>query len=217
MQAHKELDASASDVAELEDKLAAAHRKLQRQEEERQEAESATAQQGLQLDALAQDMKALQLALDRVKQDRQQVSSSHYLHIDFCCFQIHLPSFRLSSCFIATVYVRSSVQVLVTTCITLGFCSRLCHMSVVIVFLLPLTFFLSSSCFLMLVLPLFVCLLITCSHSQSSSCLPPACQAALHTENGVFARHAHGHEGLDRPVVSQLLLATHALQHSPCQ
>ena len=73
MQAHKELDASASDTAELEDKLTAAHRKLQRQEEERQEAESARAEQGLQLTALAQDMKALHLALERVKQDRQQV------------------------------------------------------------------------------------------------------------------------------------------------
>lgn len=91
MQAHKELDASASDVAELEDKLAAAHRKMQRQEEERQEAESARAQQGLQLDALAQDMKVLQLALDRVKQDWQQVSSSHHLQTDFCFFQIYLP------------------------------------------------------------------------------------------------------------------------------
>lgn len=73
MQAHKELDASASDVAELEDKLGTAHRRVQRQEEERQEVEAARGEQGLQLDALAQDMKALQLALDRVKQDRQQV------------------------------------------------------------------------------------------------------------------------------------------------
>lgn len=67
------MDASASDTAELADKLTAAHRKLQRQEEERQEAESARAEQGLQLTALAQDMKGLQLALECVKQDRQQV------------------------------------------------------------------------------------------------------------------------------------------------
>lgn len=113
MQAHKELDASASEVAELEDKLAASHRKLQRQEEERQETESARAEQGLQLDALDQDMKALQLALERVKQDRQQV----------CAFQN--PPTRLlfpnspamlmaQKLLLAIVYMGSSVMVMAT-------------------------------------------------------------------------------------------------------
>lgn len=73
VQAHKELDASAGDIAELEEKLAAAQRKLQGQEEERLKVEAGRSEQGLQLSALAQDMKALQLALDRVKNDRQQV------------------------------------------------------------------------------------------------------------------------------------------------
>lgn len=100
MQAHKELDASASDLAELEDKLAAAHRKLQRQEEEQQDAESARAEQGLQLDALAKDMKALQLALDRVQQDRQQVCNAHYLSIGLLFPTT--PAMLL----LATVYVR---------------------------------------------------------------------------------------------------------------
>lgn len=76
VQAHKEVDASAADVAELEEKLIAAQRKLQRQEEERLEVEAGRSEQGLQLSALAQDMKALQLALDRVKNDRQQVCVS---------------------------------------------------------------------------------------------------------------------------------------------
>ncbi len=55
----KELDASGSDISELEDKLSAAHRRIQKQEEEQEEAESARSQQGQQLSALAQDIQAL--------------------------------------------------------------------------------------------------------------------------------------------------------------
>ena len=69
----KELDASTSEVSELESKLSAAQRRIQKQAEEQEEAESARAQQGQQLNALAQDMQALQSSLERVKQDRQQV------------------------------------------------------------------------------------------------------------------------------------------------
>ncbi len=69
----KELDASTSEVSELESKLSAAQRRIQNQAEEQEEAESARAQQGQQLNALAQDMQALQSSLERVKQDRQQV------------------------------------------------------------------------------------------------------------------------------------------------
>ncbi len=69
----KELDASNSEVSELESKLSAAQRRIQKQVEEQEEAESARAQQGQQLNALAQDMQALQSSLERVKQDRQQV------------------------------------------------------------------------------------------------------------------------------------------------
>lgn len=69
----KELDASTSEISELESKLSAAQRRIQNQAEEQEEAESARAQQGQQLNALAQDMQALQSSLERVKQDRQQV------------------------------------------------------------------------------------------------------------------------------------------------
>ncbi|KAL0042112.1 hypothetical protein WJX77_003665 [Trebouxia sp. C0004] len=68
----KELDASTSEVSELESKLSAAQRRIQKQAEEQEEAESARAQQGQQLNALAQDMQALQSSLERMKQDRQQ-------------------------------------------------------------------------------------------------------------------------------------------------
>ena len=85
----KELDASTSDVSELEDKLTTAHRRIQKQEEAQEEAESARAQQGQQLTALAQDIAALQNALERVKQDRQQVTIlQNLLHL---C-QTRLPS-----------------------------------------------------------------------------------------------------------------------------
>ena len=73
LQFMKELDASTSEVSELESKLGAAQRRIQNQAEEQEEAESARAQQGQQLNALAQDMQALQSSLERVKQDRQQV------------------------------------------------------------------------------------------------------------------------------------------------
>ena len=73
LQVMKDLDASSSEVSELESKLSAAQRRVQQQEGEREEAEAARAQQGQQLAALAQDMQALQSALERVKQDKQQV------------------------------------------------------------------------------------------------------------------------------------------------
>lgn len=69
----KELDASTSEVSELESKLSAAQRRIQKQAEEQEEAESARAQQGQQLNALAEDRQTLQSSLERVKQDRQQV------------------------------------------------------------------------------------------------------------------------------------------------
>ncbi|KAL0041483.1 hypothetical protein WJX79_005071 [Trebouxia sp. C0005] len=68
----KELDASTSEVSELESKLSAAQRRIQKQAEEQEEAESARAQQGQQLNALAEDRQTLQSSLERVKQDRQQ-------------------------------------------------------------------------------------------------------------------------------------------------
>lgn len=73
LQVLKDLDASSSEISEFESKLSAAQRRVQQQEGEREEAEAARAQQGQQLAALAQDMQALQSALERVKQDRQQV------------------------------------------------------------------------------------------------------------------------------------------------
>ena len=74
LQATKQIDASVSNVAELEDKLVAAQRRIQKQTQEQEEAEAARAQQGLHLTALQQEIEALQAALERLKQDRQQVS-----------------------------------------------------------------------------------------------------------------------------------------------
>ena len=73
MQVLKELQASSSDVSDLEDKLSTAQHRIQKQEEEHQEALLARQQQGLQLTALAQDIQTLQSSLEHVKQDRQQV------------------------------------------------------------------------------------------------------------------------------------------------
>ena len=90
LQATQQLGASASDAAELEEKLSAAQRRIQKQAEEQEEAEAARAQQGLHLTALQQDIQALQSALDRTKQDRQQVGDDcvttlacevHLLHL----------------------------------------------------------------------------------------------------------------------------------------
>ena len=99
LQFMKELDASTSEVSELESKLSAAQRRIQKQAEEQEEAGSARAQQGQQLNALAQDMQALQSSLERVKQDRQQVclcalpcrtmcATGHALQMLLLCLQL---------------------------------------------------------------------------------------------------------------------------------
>ena len=86
----KELDASTSEISELESKLSAAQRRIQNQAEEQEEAETARAQQGQQLNALAQDMQALQSSLERVKQDRQQVCLCT-LPCRTLCATVHAP------------------------------------------------------------------------------------------------------------------------------
>ena len=85
---------------------------------------------------------------------------------------------------------------MVTIHSTLYSCSLLRKMTVVIIFPLPLTFFLSSL-FLNVIIVIIICVTVNKLQPflEQCCCCMPACQAALHAKHGVFAKH--GHRGFD--------------------